>query len=355
MVNRFLRFSGIVASFSAMTCSACLRFVPPRSVEPGDVEGEAEFFAIERQERNELQMLLDERAPLLRQDAAASYQVSPRDLVDIRVFDLPELTVSARVRPDGMIAVPLIGDVMAQGLSETELQRIIAERLRRYIVAPAVTVAINSYEGRRVSVIGEVAKPGVYPLRQGTSSLVQILSEAGGRTARAAGHVLLIPANHADPAGPPSDGSSRPSSKASIEIDIEELLGTTSGTMPVHVPLIAGDTIVIPEAGSVQVDGEVVRPGSYPLSSKESMVGALAAAGGVTYSADVEHVEVIREVGSGRKAVLACNLQDVALKNTHDIRLRNGDVVRIPSAQGRFMTRQVVEVLNRILNVNVVQ
>ncbi len=355
MVNRSWRFSLLAVSFGAMMCSACLRFVPPRSVEPGDVGGEAEFFAIERQERNELETLLVERAPLLTQDAVASYQVSPGDIVDIRVFDLPDLTVSARVRPDGMIAVPLIGDVTAQGLSESDLQSIIAERLRRYVVAPAVTVAINSYEGKRVSVIGEVAKPGVYPLRQGTSSLVQILSEAGGRTARAAGHVLLIPANHAAHGDPRADGGSRLPSTPSIEIDIEDLLGTSSGTVPVHIPLIAGDTIVIPEAGNVQVDGEVVRPGSYPLSSKESMVGALAAAGGITYSADVERVEVIREVGSGRKAVLACNLQDVALKNTHDIRLRNGDVVRIPSAQGRFMTRQVVEVLNRIFNVSVVQ
>jgi polysaccharide export outer membrane protein len=343
----------------AMICivagwSGCLRFVPARTVSNEDSHEESDFFAIEKVEQDELQQLLKERAELRNRSIESAYRIGAGDLIDLRVFDVPEVTGAVRVRPDGMISVPLIGDVTALGRTEEELQRDIVGRLRRFIVSPTVTIAVNTYEGSKVSVIGEVVKPGAYPLRQGSTSLVQILSEAGGRTARAASHLVLLPVFVAEERSTLTSPESR-KNRPSVEIDLDDLLGTTRGGDSIEVFLVAGDTIVVPEAGTVQVDGEVAKPGSHSLSSKESIVGAIAAAGGVTYSADVERVEVIREVGNGRKASLAFNLQDVALKNTKDIRLRNGDVVRVPSARGRFATRQVVEVLNRVFNVNVVQ
>lgn len=347
------RVLGIIAGCVLVMQSACLRFVPARSVGGADVGGEAEFFAREKGEQDKLAALLAERAHLLNPAAVAAYRVSSGDMVDLRVFGVPELTVATRIRPDGMFTAPLVGDIAAAGRTETELQRDITERLRRFVVSPSVTLAVNVYEGSRVSVIGEVSKPGVYPLRQGTTSLVQLLSEAGGGTAHAAGHVLLLPAQSVDSPSGGASASASPLNRHSIEIELDELLGSGEGRGSIQVPLIAGDTIVVPDAGTVEVDGEVSKPGSYPLSSKQSMVSAIAAAGGFTYSADVEHVEVIREVGNGRKAVLARNLEDVALRSTQDIRLRNGDVVRVPSARGRFMTRQIVEVVNQALRINV--
>lgn len=344
---------GIIAGCILVIQSACLRFVPARLVGGVDVGGETEFFARERAEQDKLASLLAERAYLLNPAAVAAYRVSPGDTVDLRVFGVSELTVAARIRPDGMFTAPLVGDIAAAGRTETELQRDITERLRRFVVSPSVTLAVNAYEGSRVSVIGEVAKPGVYPLRQGTTSLVQILSEAGGGTAHAAGHVLLLPAQAVGSPSETENGSVSVINRPSIEIEVDELLGSGGGGGAIQVPLVAGDTIVVPDAGTVEVDGEVSKPGSYPLSSKQSMVSAIAAAGGFTYSADVEQVEVIREVGNGRKAVLARNLEDVALRSTRDIRLRNGDVVRVPSARGRFMTRQIVEVVNQALRINV--
>ncbi len=351
-VLRWLRIIAMICIVAGW--SGCLRFVPARTVSNEDSHEESDFFAIEKVEQDELQQLLKERAELRNRSIESAYRIGAGDLIDLRVFDVPEVTGAVRVRPDGMISVPLIGDVTALGRTEEELQRDIVGRLRRFIVSPTVTIAVNTYEGSKVSVIGEVVKPGAYPLRQGSTSLVQILSEAGGRTARAASHLVLLPVFVAEERSTLTSPESR-KNRPSVEIDLDDLLGTTRGGDSIEVFLVAGDTIVVPEAGTVQVDGEVAKPGSHSLSSKESIVGAIAAAGGVTYSADVERVEVIREVGNGRKASLAFNLQDVALKNTKDIRLRNGDVVRVPSARGRFATRQVVEVLNRVFNVNVVQ
>ena len=351
-VLRWLRVISMLGV--VLIVSGCLRFVPARTASNSDSHEESDFFAIENLEQQELQQLLKERVELQNRAIESAYRIGAGDLIDLRVFDVPEVSGAVRVRPDGMISVPLIGDVSAVGRTEEDLQRQIVGRLKRFIVSPTVTLAVNTYEGRRVSVIGEVVKPGAYPLRQGSTSLVQILSEAGGRTARAANHLVLLPVFVAGGRSI-SVAQETEKSRPSVEIELDDLLGTTRGGDAIEVFLVAGDTIVVPEAGTVQVDGEVAKPGSHSLSSKESIVGAIAAAGGVTYSADVERVEVIRDVGNGKKASLAFNLQDVALKNRKDIRLRNGDVVRVPSARGRFATRQVVEVLNRVFNVNVVQ
>jgi protein involved in polysaccharide export with SLBB domain len=80
------------------------------------------------------------------------------------------------------------------------------------------------------------------------------------------------------------------------------------------------------------------------------VIGAIAAAKGFTYSADVNNVEVIRDVGAGRKALVALDLEEVGLRGGRDIRLRNGDLVRVPSHSSRFFKRQVVETINGIFN-----
>jgi protein involved in polysaccharide export with SLBB domain len=134
-----------------------------------------------------------------------------------------------------------------------------------------------------------------------------------------------------------------------IEVDMEDLLGTVD-RRPVILPLVPGDTIVVPEAGTYEVDGEVTTPGSYKLTGRTSVIGAIAAAKGFTYSADVNNVEVIRDVGAGRKALVALDLEEVGLRGGRDIRLRNGDLVRVPSHSSRFFKRQVVETINGIFN-----
>jgi protein involved in polysaccharide export with SLBB domain len=130
---------------------------------------------------------------------------------------------------------------------------------------------------------------------------------------------------------------------------MEDLLGTVDHR-PLLVPLVPGDTIVVPEAGTYEVDGEVTTPGSYKLTGRTSVIGAIAAAKGFTYSADVNNVEVIRDVGAGRKALVALDLEEVGLRGGRDVRLRNGDLVRVPSHSSRFFKRQVVETINGIFN-----
>ncbi len=348
-----LRFLGV--SIMLASLSGCLRYVPARDETLSGMAGAEEFYSIEKNEKEKLASLLGSRKSLYSRGAdVGSYRIGVGDVVDLKVFDVPELNSSARVRPDGNFSLPLIGEIHAENKTESELQADITQKLKKFVTSPSVNLFITSYEGRKVSAIGEVTKPGVYPLKQGMTSIVQVLSEAGGRTARAANHIILLPSTAADGSSVASQSLvEKTAADAGVHIDMDDLLGTSNSGVPILVPLVAGDTIVVPEAGTVEVDGEVVKPGSYPISSKESILGAVAAAGGFTYSADVEKVEVIREINNGKKAALSFNLQDVALKNGKDVRLRNGDVVRVPSAAGRFVTRQTVDFFNKLINMNV--
>ena len=86
------------------------------------------------------------------------------------------------------------------------------------------------------------------------------------------------------------------------------------------------------------------------MTSSTSVIGAVAAAGGLTYSADVKKVEVLRDIGGGKKALASLDLEEVGLQGGKDIRLRAGDLVRVPSEPGRFFERQIVSTLNSLFN-----
>jgi protein involved in polysaccharide export with SLBB domain len=144
-------------------------------------------------------------------------------------------------------------------------------------------------------------------------------------------------------------GASSVDETAGVEIDTEDLIGNVN-QHPLLIPILPGDTIIVPEAGTYEVDGEVGQPGSFKLTSRTSVMGAIAAARGFTYSAAVNRVEVIRDTGGGRKALIALDLEEVGLRGGQDLRLRNGDFVRVPSEPGRFFKQQIVETINGLFN-----
>lgn len=116
------------------------------------------------------------------------YRIGTSDLIAIKVFQADELSQTVRVDPRGNISMPLIGNVRAEGLSQFQLERAIAEKLKAsYLQNPQVTVAIEEFTKQRVTVEGEVQKAGVYPI-QGEVTLLQAIALAGG------------PGNLADPA-----------------------------------------------------------------------------------------------------------------------------------------------------------
>jgi polysaccharide export outer membrane protein len=113
--------------------------------------------------------------------ADPNYTIGPQDVLDISVWKEPELTRSVPVRPDGKISLPLLNDVQAAGLTPSQLAALITTNLKKFVTAPQVTVIVTAINSQRVFIIGEVLRPGAFPLLPGMTVL-QALSSAGGFT-----------------------------------------------------------------------------------------------------------------------------------------------------------------------------
>lgn len=352
--------------FFAFCLVGCLRYTPAR--DDGDVgraslvgfagptvADENAFYRHEREQRRRLDDLVARRNSGDNANSKNTYHLGPGDLVQVSVFDVEELNLSVRIRPTGDVFLPLIGMVQANGLTENDFEREISNRLTKYVYSPQVSAYVTEYAAHKVSVIGQVAQPGTYPLTRDSASILEMISKAGGNTSAASGVIILIPGSKVE-----SGAAVRTESGAyigrdlsyGIEIYYEDLLGG-NGSPALNVSLLPGDTIVVQSAGTVNVDGEVVKPGAFQPSARMTLLGSIATAGGLTYSADVHNVEVLRDIGGGTKAYITVDLEQIALQSGKDIRLRDGDVVRVPSSPGRFATRQLVEIVNRFVDFTV--
>lgn len=357
-----------------LSSTSCLRFVPthsssanqqhnqqdPTSITTPQVGSSADLFTALANNETQLQKLLQTRAELNAQGASSTYSFAPGDLLEFTVFKSPDLNSQVRVRPDGTVSLPLIGDITAQDRTEAEVLDEATTRLGKFVRNPRISLVVKEYEGSSVHVLGEVNKPGKVLLQKEATDLLEVLSSAGGASLRAATFLYLVPAQSPQPSMEPTDSveKSRLSpptpNKAdeSIEIALARLVGGAN-TRPLQIPIIPGDTIIVPRAGSVQINGEVIRPGVYPLTSQTSLLGAIAAAGGLTYSANIQSLELIRTVGPQQRASATFNLEEVALKGGRDVILRGGDLIIVPSEGGRFFTRQVVDAINQSVGVNI--
>jgi polysaccharide export outer membrane protein len=113
--------------------------------------------------------------------ADPNYVIGAQDVLDINVWKEPDVSRVVPVRPDGKISLPLLNDVQAAGLTPSELAAQVTESLKKYVTNPQVTVIVTTINSQRVYILGEVTRPGAFPLLPGMSVL-QALSSAGGFT-----------------------------------------------------------------------------------------------------------------------------------------------------------------------------
>ena len=131
--------------------------------------------------------------------ADADFPVGAGDVLEISVPAIEELrTRTVRISGDGTIALPFIGKIPAAGLTEEELQQAMIERLKQYMYSPRVIVFVKEYRSRQVAVLGAVAKPGLVSIANGSDTLMDMLSQAGGIAPGADPKVYLIPAEPVD-------------------------------------------------------------------------------------------------------------------------------------------------------------
>ena len=107
------------------------------------------------------------------------YIIGPQDVLAINVWKEPEISRAVPVRPDGKISLPLVGDIVASGLTPMQLEKEISEDLKAYIANPEVTVIVQAVNSRKFNIVGEIAKPGTYPLTE-QMTVLDAIAQAGG-------------------------------------------------------------------------------------------------------------------------------------------------------------------------------
>jgi polysaccharide biosynthesis/export protein len=161
---------------------------------------------------------------------SADYVIGPDDVLDVSVWKEQDLTRTLQVRPDGRISMPLLNDVQAAGFTPSQLAQTISERLKKYLTAPQVTIIVTQINSQRVYVIGEVTRPGAYPLLPGMT-ILQAISSAGGLTqfANSKKIFLMRNENHI---------------QTKFPFSYKEVLDGRKAEE--NLPVKAGDTIVVP-------------------------------------------------------------------------------------------------------------
>jgi polysaccharide export outer membrane protein len=197
---------------------------------------------------------------------ARDYLLGPGDVISVKVFQSPDLSVDARVSEAGTISYPLIGDQRVVGLTASAAGSLIAKRLAEgnFVKQPYVTVGIAQFRSVQVSVLGQVTRPGKYPMEQSASRVTDVLAIAGGALPAAADVAWLV--THE------GDKTRR------IEIDVPSIM--QSGDMSTNVLVKNGDTIFVPRAPTYYIYGEVQRPGQYRVERGMNATQALAVGGG---------------------------------------------------------------------------
>jgi polysaccharide export outer membrane protein len=264
--------------------------------------------------------------------APRQYRIGPRDVLKVAVFGHEDLTRTAVVSPDGSIPFPLLGDVPAAGLTTTQLEARLRELLAKdYLVDPKVSVTVEEYRSQRVFVLGEVEKPATYPLT-GQTTLIDVLSQAGGPTKTAGRQALVVRL-------PRSEGPSTPGAagSATLRVNLRRLL---DGDASENVELESGDTIIVPKLTTFFVQGEVRRPGAFPLDKDTSPLEAVTLAGGFTERAAPASAKILRRRADGGQENLDVNLSgsDPGARATL---LAEGDTLLVPAGNTFYVLGEV--------------
>jgi len=225
------------------------------------------------------------------------YQIGPEDILRVTVYGHEDLTQTVVVQSDGTFVFPLIGRVKAGDLTPKELERKITVLLSQgFIRNPQVTVVVSEYRSKTIFVVGEVMRPGTYPL-SGSRTLVEALARAGPTTANAAAEVVIV-RPQGEVQGPvlPNQigvgGALAPGQAEVIRVNLRDI---QAGDLSKNIALRPNDTVFVPQAPKVFVSGEVRNPGAYPFSPGTTVRQAISLAGGLTEDGSSGRIRVVRE------------------------------------------------------------
>jgi polysaccharide export outer membrane protein len=251
--------------------------------------------------------------------SGAAGPIGAGDLVEMSVFDTPELSGKLRVSNTGDVILPLVGTVHLQGLAAGDAQSLIRQKFISggFLKDPQVTVFISEYATQNVSVVGEVHKPGAYPAF-GAHRLLDYLSLAEGLTPLAGTAIVITHSGHPDQ---------------------PQRVKMTAGAAPQpenNPEILPGDTIFVERTGLVYVVGDVARPGGFPMDhdGQLTILQAIALAQGTNSTAAKGSAKLIRTTPQGRQEI-PVDLKKILSAKATDLALQDNDILFVPSSAAK--------------------
>ncbi|MDP1525801.1 MAG: polysaccharide biosynthesis/export family protein [Rhodocyclaceae bacterium] len=310
------------ATLFALICGGCVS-LPTSNEELANQFGK-DFKAVEKSRE---EMASKEDLALIEEAENPIYLFGSGDVVRIDVTGRPEVSTRQVVGPDGVITIPLIGDVFVNGMTRDEAHKVIHTRLLDYFTHPHLTIAVEDYVSNQVTVLGRVATAGRQRFAH-PPTLAEVLANAGAlpildkqatltRCAIMRGRDKLI------------------------WVDLKALL---TGDPAYNIRMKKGDIIFIPDSSdtAVYVMGSVLKPGSLRLTPRMTILDALAQSGGPSEDAAPDKIGIYR---AGAKQVEIIDFGSIVAPDRKiNYALEDGDVIFVPKsglASFGYLVRQI--------------
>jgi polysaccharide biosynthesis/export protein len=248
------------------------------------------------------------------------------DLLEFSVYNVPELATKARIGSNGDIYLPLIDYVHVAGLTPEEAQTTIEKRYADggFLKNPHVSIFISEYASQGASVLGQVSKPGVYPVL-GKQRLFDLISAAGGLSEKAGNSITVT--HRSQPEKP-------------ITVPLARNMTDNPDS---NVDVFPGDTVIVRKADVVYVVGDVSRPSGFLMESGNlTVLQAIALAGGTGHTAKLSGARIIRKGPTGMTET-PVRLKQMLEAKVPDMPMEADDILFVPSSAGKVVAGRTLE------------
>jgi polysaccharide biosynthesis/export protein len=258
-------------------------------------------------------------------DETSVVKLGAGDLIEVNVYNVPELASKVRISNSGDVYLPLIDYVHVDGLTQEEAQALIEKRLADggFVRNPHVTIFVDEASSQGVTILGEVNKPGIYP-DTGDRKLYDLISQAGGFTQQASRKVSVV-------------------HKGKTEAMHVELPRNLADDVSRNIGILPGDTISVPKAPIIYVVGDVGRPSGLLVDNGSlTVLQALALAGGTNKTAKLGAARIIRKGPTGMLETKV-EIKKMLEAKAPDVTLQGDDILFIPVSGGKVLASRTFE------------
>jgi polysaccharide export outer membrane protein len=261
----------------------------------------------------------------------STYLLGAGDQIRVRVLDMDEMGKDPyQIDMRGNVTLPMAGRIHAGGQTPEELENAIAERLKKYLKSPEVSVSVQEMRSQPVSVLGEVKLPGVHQL-QGEKTLLEVISLAGGLSQEAGYSIRIarkqewgkipLPGAHADETG----------QYYVAEVGVKEIMEARAPEK--NIPIKPNDVVTVPKGELVYVLGAVKKSGGFVLGSREhtTVLQALSFAEGLEAFAKSSRAKILRKMGnSDERKEIPVDVAKILSGGTADVPMQSEDILFVP-------------------------